>query len=160
MLYDIATRSAKALKPSETVYVRSAPSGKLPLQFSKSGAPQIEKVFRTHYMSPELSERKQQKLEKVPQPVVFLNLRDAECSECGAEIAQGSMLLMEADQPLCLHCARLDGLEFLLAGDTALTRRAAKYSQRVAIVVRFSRARKRYERQGILVEVTALEKAE
>src|ERR1019366_1634133 len=48
----------------------------------------------------------------------FLNLRDAQCSECGAEIARGSMLLMEADQPLCLYCARLDGLEFLPAGDT------------------------------------------
>jgi hypothetical protein len=154
----------KGLKPSETDYVRPARSGTVPLKFSFSGDPEIEKVFRTHYVSPALSERKQQKLqeklEKPPQPVVFLNLRDAECSECGAEIEQESMLMMEADQPLCLHCARLDGLEFLAAGDTALTRRAAKYSQRAAVVVRFSRARKRYERQGILVEVSALEKAE
>ena len=89
-----------------------------------------------------------------------MNLRDAQCSECGAEIAQDSMLMMEADQPLCLPCARLDGLEFLPAGDTALTRRASKYSERTAVVVRFSRARKRYERQGILVEVAALEKTE
>ena len=100
-----------------------------------------------HYVSPSLSERKQQKLlqkfEKAPQPVVFLNLRDAQCSECEAEIAQGSMLLMEVDQPLCLYCARLDGLEFLPAGDTALTRRATKYSKRAAVVVRFNRARKR-----------------
>jgi hypothetical protein len=41
-----------------------------------------------------------------------------------------------------------------------LTRRATKYSARTAVVVRFSRARKRYERQGILVEEAALEKAE
>jgi hypothetical protein len=154
----------KGLKPCETDYVRPARSGTVPLQFFSSGDPQIEKIFRTHYVSPALSERKQQKLqeklEKAPQPVVFLNLRDAQCSECGAEIAQGSMLLMEADQPLCLHCARLDGLEFLPAGDTALTRRATKYSERVAVVVRFNRARKRYERQGILVEETALKKAE
>jgi hypothetical protein len=132
--------------------------------FSAAAPPHIERIFRTHYVSPALSEHKQQKLqkklEKAPQPVVFLNLRDAECSECGAEIAQGSMLLMEADQPLCLHCARLDGLEFLPAGDTALTRRATKYSERAAVVVRFNRARKRYERQGILVEEAALEKAE
>jgi hypothetical protein len=109
----------KGLKPSETGYVRSARSGTVHLQFSLSGDPQIEKNYRTHFISPVLSERKQQKLqdklEKVPQPVVFLNLRDAECSECGAEIAQGFMLLMEADQPLCLPCARLDGLEFLPA---------------------------------------------
>jgi hypothetical protein len=154
----------KGLTPREKDYVRTARSGTVPLQGFTSGDPQIEKIFRTHYVSPALSERKQQKLqeklEKAPQPVVFLNLRDAQCSECGAEIAQGSMLLMEADQPLCLHCARLDGLEFLPAGDTALTRRATKYSERVAVVVRFNRARKRYERQGILVEETALKKAE
>src|ERR1035437_5673042 len=111
--------------------------------FSAAAPPHIERIFRTHYVSPALSEHKQQKLqkklEKAPQPVVFLNLRDAECSECGAEIAQGAMLLMEADQPLCLHCARLDGLEFLPAGDTALTRRATKYSERAAVVVRFNR---------------------
>jgi hypothetical protein len=82
----------KGLKPSETDYVRPARSGTVPLQFFSSGAPRIEKIFRTHYVSPALSERKQkklqEKLEKAPQPVVFLNLRDAQCSECGAEIAQ------------------------------------------------------------------------
>jgi hypothetical protein len=154
----------KGLQPSETGYVRSARSGTVPLQFSRSGDPQVEKFFRTHYVSPALSEHKQQKLqeklEKAPQPVVFLNLREAQCAECGAGIEPGSMLMMEADQPLCLPCASLGGLEFLPAGDTALTRRAAKYSERAAVVVRFNRARKRYERQGILVEETALEKAE
>jgi len=154
----------KGLKPSETDYVRLAQSGNVPLQFFRSGDPLIEKIFRTYYVSPELWERKrqklQEKLEKTQQPVVFQNLRDAECSECGADIAQGSTLLMEGDQALCLHCARLDDLEFLPAGDTALTRRATKFSKRAAVVVRFNRARKRYERQGILVERAALEKAE
>jgi len=42
----------------------------------------------------------------------------------------------------------------------ALTRRARKHSKQSAVVVRFSRARKRYERQGILVELGALERAE
>jgi len=134
------------------------------LKFFSSGDPQIERVFRTHYVSPALSPQRQQKLreklEKAPQPFVFINLRHSECSECGAEIAEGSMLLMEKDHPLCLSCARLDNLEFLPAGDTALTRRATKYSERAAVVVRFSRSRKRYERQGILVDETALEKAE
>jgi hypothetical protein len=154
----------KGLKPTQADYTRSARSGTVPLQFFRSTDPRIEKIFHTHYISRALSERKQQKLqeklEKVPQPVVFLNLRDAECSECGAEIAQESMLLMEVDQPLCLHCARLGGLEFLPAGDTALTRRSSKYSKRSAVVVRFNRARKRYERQGILVEENALKRAE
>ncbi len=67
---------------------------------------------------------------------------------------------MELEQPLCLQCARLDDLEFLPSGDAALTRRASKYSGRVAVVVRFSRSRGRYERKGILVETSGLEKAE
>jgi hypothetical protein len=154
----------KGLKETETNYVQAARFGTVPLRFSESGDPQIEKSYRTHYLSPALTERKQQKLrerlDKAPPPAVFLNLRDSQCAECGAEIAQGSMLLMEAELPLCLPCAHLDGLEFIPSGDAALTRRATKYSKRSAIVVRFNRPRKRYERQGILVEDAALEKAE
>jgi hypothetical protein len=124
----------------------------------------MEKSYRTHYVSPALSEAKQQRLtEKLSSsapPVVFMILRDSQCSECGAEIEQGSFLFMEAEQPLCLPCARFDDLEFLPSGDAALTRRAAKYSDRTAVVVRFSRSRGRYERQGVLVENAALEKAE
>jgi hypothetical protein len=134
------------------------------LQFSVSGDPALEKAYRTHYVSPALSERKQQrlqeKLDEPPRTVVFQNLRESQCSECGAEIGRDSFLVMEGGEPLCLACARLDDLEFLPSGDTALTRRATKHSARVAVVVRFSRARKRYERQGILVEPAALEKAE
>jgi hypothetical protein len=51
-------------------------------------------------------------------------------------------------------------LVFLERGDAALTRRATRYSTLRAVVVRFSRARKRYERQGVLVEEQALAKAE
>jgi hypothetical protein len=58
---------------------------------------------------------------------VFQILRDSQCSECGAELAKGCFLFMEADQPLCLPCARLGELEYLPAGDAALTRRGAKY---------------------------------
>lgn len=154
----------KGLKPSETGYVRRARAGTVALHFSRSGDPAIEKAYCTHYVSPVLSERKQlqlqEKLERVTQPVVFQILRDAECSECGVEMEQGSFLLMEAEQPLCLPCAGLDDLEFLAAGDMALTRRATKHSKRAAVVVRFSRSRKRYERQGILVESAALDRAE
>ncbi len=154
----------KGLKPSETGYVRRTRGGTLPLQFSKSGDAAIEKHYRTHYVSPELSERKQQtlrkKLNRAPQPVVYQIHGAAQCSECGAEIEQNSLLFKEAEIPLCMACAGFGDLEFLAAGDVALTRRAAKYSARTAVVVRFSRARKRYERQGILAESAALERAE
>ncbi len=154
----------KGLKPSETPYLRSTPAGEVNLRFSTGGDPDIEKIYRTHYVSPALSEREQERLtEKLgqpAQPVVFEILRDSACSECGADLPQGSFLIMEAEQPLCLPCARLDDLEFLPAGDTALTRRSTRYSERSAVVVRFSRSRGRYERQGVLVEKAALEKAE
>ena len=155
---------AKGLKPSQTRYVRRGRTGTVDLQFSKSGDPAIEKNYCTHYVSPALSERKQrqitEKLSRPVQPVVFKIVRDSECSECGAVLAQGCFLFMEAEQPLCLPCARLRDLEYLPACDGALTRRAAKYSDRTAVVVRFSRSRGRYERQGILVENSALERAE
>ncbi len=51
-------------------------------------------------------------------------------------------------------------LVYLPRGDATLTRRARKYSKLSAVVVRFSRARRRYERQGALVEQDALQKAE
>jgi hypothetical protein len=67
---------------------------------------------------------------------------------------------MEDLGPLCMGCADLDHLVFLAAGDAALTRRAKKASRLSAVVVRFSRARRRYERQGLLVEEDALARAE
>jgi hypothetical protein len=67
---------------------------------------------------------------------------------------------METERPLCLRCADLDHLVFLERGDAALTRRASRYSTLRAVVVRFSRSRKRYERQGVLIEDHALARAE
>jgi hypothetical protein len=72
----------KGLKPSETGYVRHTRGGPLALQFSKSGNPGIEKSYRTHYVSPALSEKKQQrlrdKLNQPVKPVVFQNLREVQ----------------------------------------------------------------------------------
>lgn len=154
----------KGLNPSETAYVRTTRAGTTPLQFTHTADPETEKTYCTHYLSAALSEPKRQQLEdklnQAPRPVVFQILRDSQCAECGTPLDQGSLLLMEADQPLCLACAALADLEYLPAGDTALTRRATRHSERVAVVVRFSRTRRRYERQGILVEPAALEKAE
>lgn len=95
----------KGLKPSETRYVRSTRTGPVDLQFSQSGDPAIEKNYRTHYISPTLSESKQerltQKLSSPAQPVVFEILRDSTCSECGAELAQGSFLWRRNNRCAC-----------------------------------------------------------
>lgn len=101
-----------------------------------------------------------QSLSKEKDLVVFAILRESECGECGQELLSGDHLFMEGARALCLACADLDHLVFLPRGDTALTRRARKHSSLSAVVVRFSRARKRYERQGVLVEESALEQAE
>jgi hypothetical protein len=89
--------------------------------------------------------------------VVIEPLNSWTCTGCGGS---GSLLLMEDAGPLCMGCADLDHLVFLPAGDAALSRRARKASRLAAVVVRFSRSRKRYERQGILVEEPALQQAE
>jgi hypothetical protein len=92
--------------------------------------------------------------------IVFDILRESNCGDCGKQLLRGDFLFMEGKRPLCLSCADLDHLVYLPRGDTALTRRARKHSALSAVVVRFSRARKRYERQGVLVEESALEQAE
>ena len=89
----------RGLVPSETAYVART-RDRRNLQFSKSGNPDIERSYRTHWVSPALSEAKRRRLAE----------------------RQG--------RPTDL------------------------------VVVRFSRSRKRYERQGILVEEAALEQAE
>jgi hypothetical protein len=92
--------------------------------------------------------------------VVFSVRRETKCTECGEELWRGGLLRLEGEKALCMECADLDRLEFLPSGDAAVTRRASKYSMLRAVVVRWSRTRKRYERQGILVEPDALRRAE
>ncbi len=48
---------ARGLKPSETVYLTRTRDRRR-LRFSVSGDPEIERSYRTHWVSPELSERK------------------------------------------------------------------------------------------------------
>jgi hypothetical protein len=93
--------------------------------------------------------------------VVFLVRRDTKCADCGRDLPGGSMIMLHKERnPLCLACADLDHLEFLRRGNTALTRRAARHSRLRAVVLQWSRTRKRYERQGILAETEAIEQAE
>lgn len=88
--------------------------------------------------------------------VVFSIRRESQCGQCEAELMPGDWLTLRENQALCLKCAGLSHLEFLPSGDPALTRRASKLSSLRAVVVRWARARKRYERQGTLVEPAAI----
>src|SRR5258705_3804998 len=92
---------------------------------------------------------------------VFISNRESICGECEENLGPKAWITLAGDKgSLCLECADLDHLEFLPTGDAALTRRAKKYSVLSAVVLKWSRARKRYERQGLLVEEKALERAE
>jgi hypothetical protein len=152
------------LTPSETSYLARTIGPPRELQFSETGDPQVELFYRTHYVSPTLSAKKQEKLReklsKPPELVVFEIYRASKCAECGAELDKGSLLIMEAQRPLCMECADLGHLVYLPAGDATLTRRARKYSKLSTVVVRFRPSLGRYARQGALVEEEALQKAE
>jgi hypothetical protein len=150
--------TGRGLTPSQTVYVARTRDRRR-LRFSVSGQPDIERAYRTHWVSPELSVRKAERLRAVanqpPDLVVVSPLRDWTCAGCATTC--NDLLLMRDDEPHCMRCARLDHLVFLPAGDAGRTRRAHRASTLAAVVVRFSRSRKRYVRQGLLVEPEALE---
>jgi hypothetical protein len=91
---------------------------------------------------------------------VFIIGKEADCVECGDHLDRHAWVTLVDEGVLCLSCADLDHLAFLPSGNTALTRRAGKYSNLKAVVLQWSRNRKRYERQGILVEEAAIIQAE
>lgn len=100
-------------------------------------------------------------MERIAIPKVFITARESVCNECGENLGHRAWITLAGDRrALCLACADLDHLVFLPSGDAAVTRRAQKHSTLAAVVLKWSRARKRYERQGLLVEEHALEQAE
>ncbi|WP_433548176.1 DUF2293 domain-containing protein [Streptomyces sp. CA-294286] len=90
--------------------------------------------------------------------VVVEPLKRRHCAECHR--GPLPLLVLEFNAPRCLVCADLSHLVLLPRGNTALTRRAREGSSLWAVVVRYHRRRKRYERQGLLVEEEALARAE
>jgi hypothetical protein len=146
---------------SEALYVARTPQQQA-LRFTQGGDPGTERLCRTHWVSPALPEKKRERLaekaKRAPDLLVIQPLKDDwTCHRCGRT---GDLLVMENGGPACLRCVGLGNLEFLPAGDALLTRRAKAKSARSAVVVRFSRSRRRYERQGLLVEKRALAAAQ
>jgi hypothetical protein len=121
----------------------------------------MERAYRTHWVSADLSEKVRERLmeraTKAPDLVVISPVKDWQCAGCGGT---GDFLFMEDRGPVCLGCADMDHLVYLPSGDATLSRRAKAASGLSAVVVRFSRSRKQYERQGVLVETEALARAE
>ena len=96
-----------------------------------------------------------------PEILVFISSRESVCDECHENLGEKAWITLNRQKgALCLACADLDHLVFLPSGDATLTRRTKKHSVLSAVVLKWSRSRKRYERQGLLVEEKALEQAE
>jgi hypothetical protein len=92
---------------------------------------------------------------------VFISHSGSTCDECGQKLGRNAWIMLAAERgALCLTCVDMEHLVFLPRGDVALTRRARKYSTLSAVVLKWSRARRRYERQGLLVEEAGLARAE
>jgi len=100
-------------------------------------------------------------MEKTFELKVFISTRDSTCDECHENLGRKAWItLTKTGGALCLSCADLDHLIFLPSGNAALTRRSRKYSTLSAVVLKWTRARRHYERQGLLIESRALEQAE
>lgn len=132
-----------------------------PLRFTATGSADTERRFRTHWLAPGLSQAQRDRLaqrqQAAPDLVVLRAEGDWACVDCGDT---DDYQFLEENRPYCLTCADLDHLVFLPAGDAALTRRAKKASGLSAVVRRFNRSRKRFDRLGLLVEESALAAAE
>jgi hypothetical protein len=148
---------AKGLKPVDTPYVAGT-RDRRELRFTAAHA---QEPFRVHWLSPDLSEARVRRLteaqSKAPDLVAVSPLDDWTCASCAGT---GPYLIMEDDAPHCLTCADMDHLVFLPSGNAALSRRAKQESGLSAVVVRYNRRRRLYQRQGLLVEEAALAAAE
>lgn len=152
---------ANGLTPKHTPYAARSHDRRL-LRFGRAGAPEVERAWSTHWFSPELSEKRlaqMQERQARPPDLVVISPHEGGfmCSQCGTVCG---LHVTDEEGPLCLACADLDHLVFLPSGDAAMSRRAKAASKLSAVVVRFARARKRYERQGVLVEEQAIRRAE
>ena len=137
----------KRLEPFDTDYRG--------LQFTADSDPSTERSFGIRWATAE------QPAPAIPpqrprELVVVSPLKAWTCDSCEDT---GDLLIKTDAGALCLDCADLGHLVFLPSGDAALTRRAKKASRLSAVVVRWSRSRNRYERQGILAENDAIEQA-
>ena len=156
-----AWAAGQGLTSSEAQYVAATRDRRV-LRFTGDGEPGAEAAWRTHWVAAGLTAAQQARITRkqsaVPDLVVVQPAKEFTCAEC--HTPGGDLLIMEDSRPLCLTCTDLDHLAFLPAGDAALTRRAKNASTLSAVVVRWNKSRKRYERQGLLVEEEALERAE
>ncbi|MFN7920609.1 MAG: hypothetical protein U0Q16_10965 [Bryobacteraceae bacterium] len=124
------------------------------LRFTDTGDRIVESMYRMTYVSDDPPPAPEHEPDRV-----FWLRGEAKCARCRQWQAEGKPAKVNGGVVTCLRCAKLDGLEFLPAGDGLLTRLAREYSPRFAVVLRFSYAKDRYLREGVLVEGEAIARA-
>ena len=93
--------------------------------------------------------------------IVFVSSKETKCDDCAQLISKNEFIKLTRERKAyCMACSDLDHLIFLPSGDACISRRARKYSILNAIVMQWSKSRRRNERQGILAEEDAITKAE
>ncbi|WP_103069746.1 DUF2293 domain-containing protein [Aquimarina sediminis] len=93
---------------------------------------------------------------------IFLTKKEKlKCITCGKRIPKGKSYVAESEghKGTCFSCSPFVGYVMLPPGNAAMTRRSKKHSTLCAIVLAWNQRRKRFERQGQLVEESAIEKA-
>jgi hypothetical protein len=77
---------------------------------------------------------------------IFILRGDTHCGRCKRELWHGEFICLTGGEALCLDCAGLAHLEYLPAGDTAITRQATKYSSLHVVVLKSHRLGRRLAR--------------
>ena len=95
--------------------------------------------------------------------VVYALSKPSRCYGCDKRLLENEIVKLKhmenESEVFCLHCAGLDHLELLPSGNAILTRLAKKYSKSRYVVMKWSELWKTYERQGVLLERQAVERA-
>jgi hypothetical protein len=97
-------------------------------------------------------------------PLVYALARPSRCYGCDRKLVENDIIQIapknDEREVFCLACVGLAHLAVLSGGNAAVTRLAKKYSSLRFVIVKWSDTWKCYERQGLLVEKQALERAQ
>ena len=127
--------SERGLEPSERPYPAGSRTQR-ELRFSAAGEAELERAYKTHWLSPDFNEAERSRLTereaRRPDLVVIEPLKDFTCSVCGVE--RTGLLIVEDPGPVCMVCAdlRQTGHQRPLASDSGFGRTAATSSSALA----------------------------
>jgi len=90
---------------------------------------------------------------------IFLTKKETlQCKTCKIPIKKGDkyVAFSEKHKGTCFECSIFTSYSFLPPGDVAMTRRSKKYSDHCGVLLFWNQRRKRFERKGQYVELSAI----